>query len=335
LLCTDTDNNQEHNPNSKTLQVIVFFCSLFFSPFHFIRHWKLDRKLQKMASWSENRSAISSIAVSKAINEKRRGLEQVNSVLHQVSQDDDFYDDLKMPIVLKALNHWTGKNRLPPEQAMELQENRRVMYVFKRFQTLASVCQAAGIQVPLNLLIEKKLLNIDSYLESDLNLLKEVQQREKETQQNSSKGSSEETRNVKKAILTSEHVENTKTTAQKEREETKEKSSNSSHDNKIDSVDKEKNNNNNEPLKKKQTNNNSHSTEQQLNDEKDEIPPTPFNDSYSREKDNNVAKHKNKTEEKENKNNNNEKESGLNVSFVFLFGILLVVLYFLFQRMSK
>jgi thiol:disulfide interchange protein len=286
-----------------------------------------------MSSWSENRSTISSAAVSKAINEKRRLLEQVNSVLHQVSQDDDFYDDLKMPIVLKALNHWTGKNRLQPEQAMELQENRRVMYVFKRFQTLASVCQAAGIQVPLNLLIEKKLLNIDSYLESDLNLLKEVQKREKEAQQNSTEGSSEEISNVKKDIIPSEPVEKTKTTAQNEQEETQEKRSNSSNNINNGSVDKEKNNQKKNQTIKNSENHSSSSTEQQPNEEKDEIPPTPFHEPYSREKDNNVATNNNKTEEA--KKNKNDNESGVNVSFVFLFGILLVVLYFLYQRMSN
>eukprot|EP01040_Poterioochromonas_malhamensis_P011380 gene11380-12403_t len=112
-------------------------------------------------SWSDNRSNDSSNQ--RNWEEKRARLEQVNAVLGKISQDEDFYDDLKIPLVKKALDHWTGKNRLPPDEAVQLQDNRRCVYVLQRIQMLQSVCQAAGIAVPLDLLLEKKFLDIDAY----------------------------------------------------------------------------------------------------------------------------------------------------------------------------
>ncbi len=112
-------------------------------------------------SWSDNRSNDSSNQ--RNWDEKRARLEQVNAVLGKISQDEDFYDDLKIPLVKKALDHWTGKNRLPPDEAVQLQDNRRCVYVLQRIQMLQSVCQAAGIAVPLDLLLEKKFLDIEAY----------------------------------------------------------------------------------------------------------------------------------------------------------------------------
>lgn len=112
-------------------------------------------------SWSDNRSNDSSNQ--RNWEEKRARLEQVNAVLGKISQDEDFYDDLKIPLVKKALDHWTGKNRLPPDEAVQLQDNRRCVYVLQRIQMLQSVCQAAGIAVPLDLLLEKKFLDIEAY----------------------------------------------------------------------------------------------------------------------------------------------------------------------------
>jgi hypothetical protein len=133
-----------------------------------------------MASWSENRDSDNAARLAAALADKKQKLEQINAVIHKISQDDDFYDDLQMPIVQKALNHWTGRNRLPPEEAQELQDNRRVMYVFQRFQLLQSVCYSAGIPVPLNLLLEKKFLHVEEYLERERQTLIIKQKQEDE-----------------------------------------------------------------------------------------------------------------------------------------------------------
>jgi hypothetical protein len=98
-------------------------------------------------SWSENRISTGGTVDIAKIN---RQIEQVNSVLLMLSRDEDLQDDLKMPIVQKALFHWTGVNRLKPEEAEKLQESRRVLYVFGKLQLLQAVCREAKMAVPLD-----------------------------------------------------------------------------------------------------------------------------------------------------------------------------------------
>ena len=56
----------------------------------------------------------------------------------------------------KALDHWTGVERMTPEQAEELQENRRAMYVLQRLQILQFVCRQAGVSVPLQTMRDRR-----------------------------------------------------------------------------------------------------------------------------------------------------------------------------------
>lgn len=83
-------------------------------------------------------------------------LRQVNAVLLKLSQDDDLHDDFKLPSVQAAIDHWTNRKRLDPENAQKLQNDRRVVYVLQRFQMLQSVCQQAGMPVPLDHLLLRK-----------------------------------------------------------------------------------------------------------------------------------------------------------------------------------
>eukprot|EP01031_Cornospumella_fuschlensis_P034183 gene34183-41380_t len=101
-------------------------------------------------SWSENRSGSKPKASIAAIEEKIRN---INAVFEKLAKDEDFQDDLKLPIVEKALKHWTNQNRLPPEEAMKLQEHRRVVYVLQRFQMIQSVCRDALVPIPLDLIL--------------------------------------------------------------------------------------------------------------------------------------------------------------------------------------
>eukprot|EP01031_Cornospumella_fuschlensis_P036847 gene36847-44697_t len=100
--------------------------------------------------WSENRSGSKPKASITAIEEKIRN---INAVFEKLAKDEDFQDDLKLPIVEKALKHWTNQNRLPPEEAMKLQEHRRVVYVLQRFQMIQSVCRDALVPIPLDLIL--------------------------------------------------------------------------------------------------------------------------------------------------------------------------------------
>lgn len=83
-------------------------------------------------------------------------LRHVNAVLQKLSQDEDLHDDLKLPAVKAAIDHWTNRNRLDPEKAQMLQNNRRVVYVLQQFQMLQNVCNRAEMPVPLDHLLLRK-----------------------------------------------------------------------------------------------------------------------------------------------------------------------------------
>ncbi len=102
-------------------------------------------------SWSEGREKHRDPPSPAILKEKLR---QVDAVLQMFSKDEDLQDDLKMGEVKRALKHWTGESRLPPEEALMLQDHRRVVYVLQRLQILQQVCREAGIKVPLDLMLK-------------------------------------------------------------------------------------------------------------------------------------------------------------------------------------
>lgn len=104
------------------------------------------------SSWGANRSKTK--MVDRKVIEER--LAQINSVLAMLAKDEDLQDDLKTPAVQTALKHWTGINRLPPEKAQHLQDNRRAMYVMQKLQILQAVCREAQLAVPLDHLVTGK-----------------------------------------------------------------------------------------------------------------------------------------------------------------------------------
>jgi len=48
------------------------------------------------------------------------------------------------------MKHWTGENRLPPEQAEKLMGDYRVLVVLHKIKALQTACQRAGLPVPLD-----------------------------------------------------------------------------------------------------------------------------------------------------------------------------------------
>lgn len=103
-------------------------------------------------SWSDNRDRDSGVPLSV----RKENLRQVNLMLQKLANDEDLHDDLLQADVKRAMQHWTGIKRLPPDEAVKLQENRRVVYVLQRLQIFQSVFKQAGIpQVPLELFIQR------------------------------------------------------------------------------------------------------------------------------------------------------------------------------------
>ena len=43
-------------------------------------------------------------------------LKDINKVLRNLAEDGNFQEDLKDPVVLKAIQHWIGAQRLDPER---------------------------------------------------------------------------------------------------------------------------------------------------------------------------------------------------------------------------
>mmetsp|Transcript_11181 Transcript_11181/g.16845 ORF Transcript_11181/g.16845 Transcript_11181/m.16845 type:complete len:195 (-) Transcript_11181:100-684(-) len=106
-----------------------------------------------MESWSDKREKSS--RTTKSVIENR--IQDINKVLHKLSNDEDLRDDLKLPEVIIALNHWSGKQRLQPEEAERLlEENRRVMYVLQRLQMLQSICREAQVSVPFDSFLKSR-----------------------------------------------------------------------------------------------------------------------------------------------------------------------------------
>lgn len=77
-------------------------------------------------------------------------------ISQKLYSDKDLHDELKKKLVQMAVNHWTGKNRLSAEDANKLLSHRDVVYVFQRLQMLQYACHTAGIQVPLDHMLERK-----------------------------------------------------------------------------------------------------------------------------------------------------------------------------------
>jgi hypothetical protein len=109
-------------------------------------------------SWSakrEENSRSTRLDQQKKIDGKRRHIDQINKVLQLLAKDEDLHDDLRMPSIVVAVDHWTGVRRLSIQEAEKLSENRRAMYVMQRMQMLQSVCRQAAIPVPLELMMDR------------------------------------------------------------------------------------------------------------------------------------------------------------------------------------
>lgn len=102
-------------------------------------------------SWSSNREKEAGVPLSV----RRERLRQIDLVLQKLAADEDLHDDLLLPEVEKAINHWTGAKRLPPEEAVALQDHRRVVYVLQQIQLLQAQCKQAQIPVPFELFLNR------------------------------------------------------------------------------------------------------------------------------------------------------------------------------------
>lgn len=93
-------------------------------------------------SWSEGRTADKHDL---PLKKRRMALVAVNAVLKMLAEDNDLHEDMKLPVVKIAIDHWTGKNRLPADKAARLTDNHAVVCVLQKIQKLQYVCREVGM----------------------------------------------------------------------------------------------------------------------------------------------------------------------------------------------
>src|SRR3546814_10710825 len=87
---------------------------------------------------------------SRSSEEVLEGIDVVNKILKQLSQDSNFQSDIKFDLCRTAIDHGTRKVVLSPEHANKLVENYRVLHEYKRFTDLNAASKAAGMGAPTN-----------------------------------------------------------------------------------------------------------------------------------------------------------------------------------------
>jgi hypothetical protein len=103
-------------------------------------------------SWGTNRKSDPTKSKEQILHDLR----QVNAVLQQLAFDSGLTDDLKDHHVGRAMKHWTNEHRLPHEEALQFQDNYRVVSVLQKINLLQNCCRQAGITVPLELFIARR-----------------------------------------------------------------------------------------------------------------------------------------------------------------------------------
>ena len=90
-------------------------------------------------------------------NKKLENIRSVNGCLAMLARDEDLQDDLKLPILKLAIDHWSGVHRMPPEMYLKkLEKDLRVQSVYPKLKMLQSVCNAVPMKLPLDHMLEGK-----------------------------------------------------------------------------------------------------------------------------------------------------------------------------------
>lgn len=123
-----------------------------------------DNNDDDIGRWSDGRVHIKDLDNDmKDIIKCKDNLDTINSVLLFLSKDDNLHDDLKLPIVNIAINHWTiPDKRLPPEKAKRLQEDRSVLYVLEKIQLLQHVMLLLFMTIT-TIIITSRYVNKQAY----------------------------------------------------------------------------------------------------------------------------------------------------------------------------
>jgi hypothetical protein len=121
-----------------------------------------------MEGWGDERSQASDSKKNEANARKQAAIGRVEEAMVALKQDEFFQTDLKDPAVIRAINHWTGKQRLPPAEANKFQDNYQVMAVLQKVRRLQATCRDAGFGVPLDRVLKGEVtLGFDPYAQEE------------------------------------------------------------------------------------------------------------------------------------------------------------------------
>jgi len=84
-------------------------------------------------------------------------VQQLENLLLSLREDDSFHRALEYPETKRAVDHWSGKQRLPTEQCEYFQTDPKVMMVLSRLRELNHLCKRAGCPVPLDSVMDRKV----------------------------------------------------------------------------------------------------------------------------------------------------------------------------------
>jgi hypothetical protein len=134
------------------------------------RNSNVDNRLsivRNSMSWSDGRNSNvdnnlskggDGVKISTEHKKKLEAIRQINGVLNSFAQDEDLQDDLKLPLVRLAIDHWSGIRRMPPESyTKQLEKDRRVNSVYPKLKLFQLVCNEAQIKVPLDHMLKGKV----------------------------------------------------------------------------------------------------------------------------------------------------------------------------------
>lgn len=90
------------------------------------------------------------------VEERIQKLRVLNGILKHLAENNDLHERLADPLAEKALKHWTGINRLPPDESQKFMESGNINFIFERVRLLQGTCKACGMGFPLDHFLSRK-----------------------------------------------------------------------------------------------------------------------------------------------------------------------------------
>lgn len=89
---------------------------------------------------------------------------QLSRFLENLRQDDRFYDYVKEPFVVRAIEHWTGHKRVKndPQFVERINSDPMTLYVFRNIVQLNKIVTQAQVKFPLHELLQRRKWGVET-----------------------------------------------------------------------------------------------------------------------------------------------------------------------------